>query len=117
MTMETNLYALLAGVCPRAFPDVAPTSTAKPYVTFQAIGGESLRFLDNSAADKRNTKVQINVFAATRLESITLIRAIEDALCASAAFIARPEAEPMHDYDLDMLTYQAMQDFSIHAAR
>lgn len=117
MSMESSLFTLLSAVCPRVFPDVAPTSTAKPYVTFQAIGGETLRFLDNTAADKRNTKVQINVFAATRLESITLIRAIEDAMCASAAFIARPEAEPMHDYDADMLTYQAMQDFSIFASR
>lgn len=117
MSMEPSLFSLLAGVCPRAFPDVAPTSTAKPYVTWQAIGGETLRFIDNSAADKRNTKVQINVFAATRLESITLIRAIEDAMCASVAFVARPESEPMHDYDHEMLVYQAMQDFSIFAAR
>lgn len=117
MSMEADLYSLLKGACPRVFPDIAPTSTARPYVTYQAIGGRTLRNLDNSPADKRNTRVQVNVFSATRLESINLIRQIEDAMCSSPVFIATPDAEPMHDYDSDMLTYEAIQDFSIYSAR
>lgn len=117
MSMEADLFLVLEAVCPRAFPDVAPLGTVPPYITYQAIGGRALRNLDNSAADKRHTRLQINVYSATRLESITLIRQIEDAMCASPAFTAAPDAEPLHNYDSDMLTYEAIQDFSVYSAR
>jgi hypothetical protein len=81
MSMEADLVTLLKTVCPRVFPDVAPANTAKPFVTWQPLGGESLRFLNNEAPDKRNTYLQVSVYSTTRLESLNLIRAAEEALC------------------------------------
>ena len=52
--METDLTTLLLAICPRVFPDVAPLSTARPYITYQQIGGQSLRFVEGTAADKRH---------------------------------------------------------------
>lgn len=117
MSMETNLITVLKGVCPRSFPDVAPFDTQRPYVTYQSIGGKTLRFLDGAPADKRHTVVQINVWADTRASALATIRAIEDALCASPAFTARPEAESISDYDEDAARYGSRQDFSIYALR
>lgn len=117
MSIETQLYTALSALCPRVFPDFAPVTTARPYVTYQFIGGKSIRFLDNTTGNKRNSRVQINVWAGTRLEAMTLSRSIEDALCASTVFTAQPEAEPIGDFDADIPVYGAIQDFLIHSTR
>ena len=117
MSVEQELITLLKTVCPRTFADFAPVSTQRPYCTFQAIGGRSLRFLDNSAADKRNSVFQVNVWGDTRLSSITLARQIEDALCAYSLFTATPDGEPVSDFDADVPVYGSRQDFSIYSTR
>lgn len=117
MTMESDLFGLLSAACPRVYPDVAPIGTALPYVTWQGIGGSTLRFTENTPADKRNTLMQVNVWSATRLEANALMRQIEDALCASALFTVDPQGEPMNTYEEDALLYGSLQRFSIYAAR
>jgi hypothetical protein len=115
--METDLHALLSAACARTYPDVAPLGTVLPYVTWQGLGGKSLRYLANDAADKRHTFMQINVWADTRLAALTLIRQIEDAMCASAAFTAKPEGEPLSLYEDEPPLYGSVQRFSIYATR
>jgi len=115
--MESDLVALLKTLCPRVFPDVAPYETPTPYVTFQHIGGEPLRYVENTPTGIRHTMVQINVWSATRAEALTLIRAIEEALCASTAFTARPDSEPIGDVDGDTDRRGCLQDFSIWGPR
>ena len=117
VSLESDLSALLKTLCPRVFPDLAPINTTLPYVTWQALGGESARFLDGTAADKRNVYLQVNVWAKTRLESLALIRAIEDALCMSATLTARPEGEAISTYESDTLLYGSLQRYSVWAAR
>lgn len=117
MSIEAELTTVLKTLCARTFPDFAPISTAKPFVTYQGIGGRSLRWLDNTAADKRHSIVQINVWAASRIDAMTLARAIEDALCASTVFNARPEAEPISTAEEDLKLYGTIQDFSILSTR
>ena len=117
MSCEGDLTTLLKTICPRVFPDVAPSGTAKPFIAWQALGGESLRFLDNTAPDKRNTYMQVAVYSTTRMESLALIRAAEVALCASSAFAVDPQGEPMTTYEDDTQLYGAMQRYSIWAAR
>ena len=117
MSMESDLVTLLKTICVRTFPDVAPAATAMPYVTWQGIGGESMRFVENSAADRRNTVMQINVWSATRMQSLAMIRQIEDALCASSAFAATPQGEPLSTYEPDTASYGCIQRFEIWAGR
>jgi hypothetical protein len=117
MSMESSLSTLLKTICPRTFPDVAPSGTAAPFIAWQLLGGETLRALDNTPADKRNTYMQVAVYSLTRAESLAKIRAAEDAMCASAAFICRPMGEPLTTYEDDTKLYGAMQRFSIWAAR
>ena len=117
MSMESDLVALLKTLCPRVFPDVAPEATTKPYITWQGLGGETARFVDNTAADKRNTLMQINVWSATRKEANTLARAIESAITASPAFVATPEGEPASVHEEDTGLYGAIQRYSIWSAR
>lgn len=115
--MESDLTTVLRGVCARTFPDFADINTALPYITWQLIGGTPLRHVDGSAQDKRHSMLQVNVWAATRAESLTLIRAVEEALCGALAFTARPDNEPTADADADTRRYGCMQDFSVWSSR
>jgi hypothetical protein len=117
MSMEADLFNLLTAICPRVYPDVAPSGTVAPYATWQGIGGVSLRYTDGTAADKRNTFMQINVWSKTRLEANTLIRQIEDALCASSALTVEPQGEPLASHEPDGDLYGSIQRFSIYSSR
>ena len=117
MSMETTLATLLSAICANTYPDVAPEGAAMPYVTWQQLGGASMRYADNAPMDKRYPLVQVSVWSATRLSSLALIRQIEDALCATADFVAEPQGEPFSLYELDTQRYGNIQRFDIWAAR
>lgn len=117
MTAETTLSALLKALCPRVYPDVAPDGTTAPYITWQAIGGESIRFLDNTDGGKRVTLMQVSVWSLTRSEALSLIRQAEDLMCISSAFQCRPEGGAISTYEPDTRLYGCIQRFSILAAK
>lgn len=117
MSMETDLQALLLTKCARVWQIVAPAAQARPYVVWQPIGGRTMRYVSNVAADKRNTLVQISVWADSSAAATALIRQIEDALCASAAFVAEPQGEALSTYEEDTKLFGAVQRFSITADR
>ena len=116
--MEADLDALLKTLCARTFPDVAKEGTAAPYIVWQGIGGRSLRAIDGGHGNARNTFMQISVWAQTRLEALTLIRQVEDALVASALFkVSRPDAEPLNTHEESTNLYGSIQRFSIWSSR
>lgn len=112
MTVEASFYALVTPLCPRVFPDIAPTSTLKPYVTYQQIGGPVLNPLDGSDPGREGVTLQVNVWAATRKEAKALIKQIEAAL-RPVPFSARPVSAAFNDYDHDMQVYGSQQEFSV----
>ena len=116
MSIETDLVALLKAINPRTYPDVAPEGTTTPYVTWQQIGGESLRYVDNTA-DSRYPLIQISAWSRSRLESAAMIRQIEDALCAAAAFQAAPQGEPISRHEPDTGLYGSIQRFDVFGPR
>lgn len=117
MNLEIELIAVLQAQCPRVYPSTAEYGTPLPYLTWQHIGGESLRFLDNSASDKRNVYVQVNVWADSSLQAMQLARQIEDALCASRALQASPQGEPQAGFDDGDELRGTVQSFSIWGDR
>lgn len=117
MALENDLMAELQAECPRVFVGTAPYGTAQPYVTWQHIGGKSLRYVDNTAADKRKPLIQLNTWAATPLQAMELIRRIEERLCASDLFTAQPQGEPIGAYDDADVASGYLQTYSILGAR
>ena len=117
MSLETDLVVLLNTICNRVYPDIAPNGAATPYLTYQHIGGESMRYADNIAMDKRRPLIQINAWSKTRNEALVMIRQVEDAVCASAAFQAELQGEPLSIYEPDTLLYGSIQRFEIFGAR
>lgn len=114
MALEVDLNALLKTLCPRVYPDVGPEPLpARPYVTWQQVGGEVITFLDRTLPCKRNARMQINVWADTRLASNTLAMQIEDALRLSTAFQASPAGALVADHEPDLKLYGCRQDFTI----
>lgn len=118
MTYETSLVsALQTLVAGRIYPDTAPQNTARPYITHQQIGGQSLSYVDDTLPDTEHSRVQINVWADTRLAARALIRQIEAALVPCTAFQARPIGAPSTTFEPDTKLYGALQDYSIWSPR
>lgn len=117
MTVEADLVTLLKTVCPRVFPDVAPTATARPYVTYQQIGGDPSFYIEGDLMERCNALVQINVWSEARLTSNQLMREIERVLLQAPAIQATPVSALMASIDDDTDLRGAQQDFSVWATR
>lgn len=119
MSLETNFVALLQVWCPRVHPGSAPLNTPRPFVTWEHIGGDPLRYIDGTAADKRHALLQVNVWAATKAEAWDLALNIETALTSTIGFSARPisAARGRTEQDVEPWLYGAEQEFEILGTR
>lgn len=114
MSLETSIAdALSALVDGRVYPDVADeqTPTPTPYITYQQVGGRSVSFVDSTAPNKKNARVQINVWAATRTAASDLGRTVEDTL--RTALRATALGALVATYDPETRLRGTRQDFSI----
>ena len=117
MSIETDLFTTLKALCGnRVFPDKADLGTALPYVTYSQIGGEVISPVANEVADKKNGRLQFNVWG-TRAQCASLILQIESALVTSTLFQARPIGAASITYDYDMAFFGAQLDFSVWSSR
>ena len=117
MALEDDLMTALQAECPRVVVGTAPYGTAMPYVTWQHLGGDVLRYADNAPANKRKPLIQINTWAATSLQAFALIQRIEERLCTAAAFTARPHGDPIGAYDDAGVVSGYLQTYSILGTR
>ena len=118
MTIEASIFGLLAPlVANRCFPDFAPLSTVRPYITYVQIGGEALSYTDDTLPDGKYGRFQINVWGDTRASVSALMLQVEAAMIQAAEFQARPLSAPSSENDHDSLVYGAMQDFNVFSTR
>jgi hypothetical protein len=113
MSVESDLFAALKGlVGNRVFPDVAPELTARPYITFQQIGGQAINFLEPAVPNKKHGRFQINVWADTRSAAATLARQVEDTLRVVPSLQTTVLGAPLAVYEEETKLRGSMQDFS-----
>ena len=113
MTTESTVYdTLKILVSNRVYPDVAPELTARPYITYQQVGGTSVNFVDVTVPSKKNSRFQINVWADTRAAAAALAIQIEDALRAVPTLQTTVLSAPVATYDPDTKLKGTRQDFS-----
>lgn len=118
MTVEADVFTTIKGLCGnRAFPDLAPLNTTKPYVTYTQIGGEAVSYVENVVPDIQNGRFQFNVWGTSRSQCSALMLQIEAALVTSSLFQARPVGAPLSGYDYDMALYGSQMDFSVWSSR
>ena len=113
MSVESLIFDTLKGlVASCVYPDVAPALSAKPYVTYQQVGGVPVNFLDPTVPGKKRSRFQINVWGDTRSEVSALAGQVEDALRAVVALQTAIEGAPIATYEPDTKLRGSMQDFS-----
>jgi hypothetical protein len=95
----------------RIDPDVAPAGALRPYITFQAVGGQSPNYLSNTV-DLQNARMQVNVWADTRAVATSLMQSAIAALTA-APIRATNIGAPVSTYEPDTKLYGSREDFSI----
>ena len=110
--LEANLFSALSPlVGNRVFPDTAPAATQTPFITYQQVGGRSVDFLGAEYSDKKNARVQINLWCSTRLEAAQIIRQIENAMVLAPLY-GSIEGAPISSYEESLKLYGSMQQFS-----
>lgn len=114
MTIEAEVYAVAQGIFDgRFFPDVAPEETPLPYGTYQSVGGEPVNFMSGEAPAKTNARMQINVWAATRLEASELGAQVESAIRGARHLQPEVLTGRIATYDETTQYRGTMQDFSL----
>jgi len=114
MIPEMHVRNALGGLAGgRVFPDFAPAGTALPYITYQAVGGEPLNFVTGEAPDKTNTRMQVNVWAETRLDAAELGQQVELAMRSASALQVEVLTARVATFDEDTQYRGTMQDFNL----
>ncbi len=113
MSLESDMHDLLDPLASGgAYPDVLPDDPDFPVICFQQIGGEALWFSERATPSHKHSRMQIYVWAKTRLEASTVARAVEGTLCASA-LIVRPYGAFTAAFNELPKLYGTRQDFGI----
>jgi hypothetical protein len=113
MTLESQIFDALKGlVANRVFPDVAPDAVL-PYITYQQVGGQAVNFTDGTIPDRSNARIQINVWAATRLEASRIGAEAEGAIRAATALQPTVLSARVGLYDDETKARGTMQDFDL----
>ena len=114
MSVDEQIFAALSPLAGgRVFPDVAPEGTARPYLTYQQVGGGALNYLEGTVPGKRNARMQINAWADSRLAASELSEQAEDALRLAASLQAKVLGARVSIYEEDTKLRGARQAFSV----
>ena len=114
MSVDTQIFSALSSLAGgRVFPDVAPEGTARPYLTYQQVGGDALNYLEGTVPGKRNARIQINAWADTRLAASELSERAEDLLRLAAGLQVEVLGARVSIYEEDTKLRGARQDFSV----
>lgn len=113
MSLESDLRDLLSSLVDgRVHPDTSPDVPVYPFITYQQVGGQALRFTESAKPSHKHARVQFNVWAKTRTEANTIARAIEDRLNLSA-MIAETYGAFTALYQESLKNYGTRQDFGV----
>lgn len=109
---ESVVYgALRSLVGDRVYPDVAPLGAPRPYITYQAVGGQDVNAL-GGPADLQNSRMQINVWADARAAAVATMNAAFAAMTTDAVQ-GIPIGAPVSTYEPDTKLYGSRLDFSL----
>jgi len=93
------------------YPDEAPEGAARPFVTYQSVGGQSPNILDGVLSNQ-NARMQVTVWADDRLTAINLMQRIIAEL-TGPAITAVTIGAPVSIREQDTRLRGSRQDFSI----
>ncbi|WMJ71310.1 DUF3168 domain-containing protein [Stenotrophomonas sp. 24(2023)] len=83
MSYEVQLQQLLGPLLQgRLYPDTPPEPVIYPCAVYRQAGGQALWFNEGSTPEQKHARVQLTVWADSREQANTLVRRIEDQVCA-----------------------------------
>lgn len=95
----------------RCYPDVAPEMVKRPYITYQAVGGQSANYMNNTVA-LQNARVQVDVWADDRMTAVSIMNGVINAL-TPPPLNATNIGAPVSTWEADTKLYGSRLDFSI----
>lgn len=111
--VEEDIFAVLGPlVSDEVYPGVAPPEANSPRITYHWIGGKPLNFLEG-VPDKRNGRLQVDVWAKLDTEAARIIRRVEDAIRLDPRLLGMSESGAQSDHEPDTGLYARKQTFSI----
>jgi hypothetical protein len=114
MTVEKQIFETLrALVDGRVYPDVAPEGVARPYVTYQQVGGVPVNFVDGGIPGMRNARFRVNVWDDRRATVTATCVAVEHALRNDPALQTTVMTNPVALNDPETRLRGTSQDFSV----
>jgi hypothetical protein len=98
-------------VSDRVYPYPAPQGSPLPYVVFEQVGGEALGFVNPELVPMKHARMQVRVWAASRIVAAPLARSIEDELVLATAFQCEAVGAPSAEFDDELNRHGTIQDF------
>ena len=115
MSVEDDIYQTLAPLFDsRVERDVARSEIARPYATFQQVGGSPYDFLEGAIPSLDNGRFQVNVWADDRDSAAALGRAARQALVEDDELRATTLTGMVAIYEPDTGLFGTRQDFSVN---
>lgn len=113
MSLESSIKsALNALVGNRVYPDVTPDNPTFPLIVYQQVGGTAQDFLESVVPSKSNARMQVEVWAKTRLEASTLAHSARRAL-VEGSLKATTLGAPVSTYEPTLKLYGSRTDYGI----
>lgn len=113
MSLESDIkLALDSLVSSRVYPDVPPDNPVFPLIIYQQVGGEVLNPLEGAVPAKDNARMQVVVWAKTRLSANTIARQARVALC-EGSLKAYAFAAPVSEYEPVLKLYGSRTDYGV----
>lgn len=113
MSLEGDLYTVLGSlVSNRVSPDVTPDSPVFPLIVYQQVGGEAFEFLDHTLPSKSHARIQVVVWAKTRVQASTLAQSARVAL-VGGTLKAFTYGAPVSLYDDVLKLYGSRTDYGV----
>ena len=111
--MEKTIIDAIRSPLPmvEVYHDFAPDNAGNPLVILQRVGGAGNLFMDNATPGGYQIRLQLAVWAVSRLEAVSLSLRIEKALAALPG--VAPIGAAQADYDPDTELRGMRQDFYV----
>lgn len=112
---EQDLLDLLKPlVADQVFWDVTPDGykITGPIIILQRVGGKDGWYIDQTQSDQKNARMQVGVWAKSRLVAAPLARLVEKTI-ADSSFVAEPLGAPMDQNQPDLKIFGSIQLFGI----
>ncbi len=114
MSLDADLKVLSGPlVAGRIYPDVTPDKPLFPLIVYQGVGGTEQWYVEGKRREKRHQRVQVYVWATTRLEASGIADLVGTALCESGFPAVEPYGAPTSLYEEAIKKYGTRQDFGI----